>query len=815
MADDIDKKREKLKVEYDLNQLILKSAQANLIVAKSGLDIKNNLVAELQSQSSVSSKIESVNTSIDKLLLEQVKSGTAVNEKLIERLSSTKNMLEMHQKEAKLMDAQKAYLAERNKGLKNIFGITSDIEDAVLNGTFKALAMNKAFENIGASVSRMSDSVQDSVKNLGLSGASAMELQGNIEQARFSMTGLLYGSEAVAASGKAIAEKYGSASMATADLIEGVTQLSSLGLDASEATDLASVFKSAGVEATEVKGVISDIAKKEGISAKKAMEGMSGQMSQLVGKSEAQLKTIIKSNAQLVKQGTTLAQIEDISNNMLDIETSLKAAGKARIMLGRDMNTTAVRDASMALQAARSDDERAAARKKISEEILKGVGGMEEFAQMTMKEKEVAAAAYGMSRDELSTMMEKKKVNDEMVAQYGDQAEFMQGLIGGAKQLGAATADFVIELGKAAAKMVVMNVMQGKGTGLKNLIPGMGGKGGGGGGQTDLSNSEAKPTKASQGSGKGLKSLAGGLKAMGSGKVLFGIFNMALAGPALLLSLPAIPFLLFMGKANLKSLYKNFSGLARGLEKMGTGDVLAGAGVLLLAAISMVAGTLAIPFLTFMSLPGIGKTIQANFKGLAAGLTAFGNPGTAIAVLIGIGLLAALGVAMIPFAYSLSLLSPLVEAFGNIFIGVFAAIPPIITAVADGLVNMMNAVTMENVGAMLLLGPALMGVAFGLLAIGMMGVPGLLALTGLGAVTVLLAPTLMGIADSIGDMMGGGSDDTDSNSDNSDSKLIDAINGLRGDIQSQPILISVDGKVVSEITKIQSRQGVSKNVYRK
>ena len=813
MADDIDKKRKVLQAEYDLNQQILKSAQANLIVAKSGLDIKTQLITELESQSSVSSKIESVNTSIDKLLLEQVKSGTDVNQKLIERLSSTKEILKMSQKEAKLVDAQKAYLNERNKGLKGIFGITSDIEDAVLNGTFKALAMNKAFENIGASVSRMSDSVQDSVKNLGLSGASAMELQGNIESARFSMTGLLYGSEAVAASGKAIAEKYGSASMATADLIEGVTQLSSLGLEASEAADLASVFKSAGVEATEVKGIISDIAKKEGISAKKAMEGMSGQMSQLVGKSEAQLKTIIKSNAQLVKQGTTLAQIEDISNNMLDIETSLKAAGKARIMLGRDMNTTAVRDASMALQAARSDDERAAARKKISEEILKGVGGMEEFAQMTMKEKEVAAAAYGMSRDELATMMEKKKVNDEMVAQYGDQAELMQGLIGGAKQLGAATVDFVIELGKAAAKMVVMNVMQGKGTGLKNLIPGMGGKGGGG--QTDLSNSEAKPTKASQGAGKGLKSLAGGLKAMGSGKVLAGIFNMALAGPALLLSLPAIPFLLFMGKANLKSLYKNFSALARGLGKMGTGDALAGAGVLLAASISLTAAMLAIPFLAFMSIPGIGKTIEANFKGIAAGLKTFGNPTTFAEIGTGIILLGLLGVAMIPFAYSLSLLSPLVEAFGNIFIGVFAAIPPIITAVADGLVNMMNAVTMENVGAMLLLGPALMGVAFGLAAIGMMGIPGLLALTGLGAITVLLAPTLMGIADSIGDMMSGGSEEADSNSGKSDSKLIDAINGLRGDIQSQPIMITIDGKVVSEITKIQNRQGVSKNVYRK
>ena len=38
---------------------------------------------------------------------------------------------------------------------------------------------------------------------------------------------------------------------------------------------------------------------------------------------------------------------------------------------------------------------------------------------------------------------------------------------------------------------------------------------------------------------------------------------------------------------------------------------------------------------------------------------------------------------------------------------------------------------------------------------------------------------------------------------------------MRGDIQSQPILINVDGKVVSEMTKIQNRQGVSNNGYRK
>ena len=78
----------------------------------------------------------------------------------------------------------------------------------------------------------------------------------------------------------------------------------------------------------------------------------------------------------------------------------------------------------------------------------------------------------------------------------------------------------------------------------------------------------------------------------------------------------------------------------------------------------------------------------------------------------------------------------------------------------------------------------------------------------------------MGITDSIGDMMGGDSDESDT--DGGNSALITEIKalgreliGMRGDIQSQPILINVDGKVVSEMTKIQNRQGVSNNGYRK
>ena len=119
----------------------------------------------------------------------------------------------------------------------------------------------------------------------------------------------------------------------------------------------------------------------------------------------------------------------------------------------------------------------------------------------------------------------------------------------------------------------------------------------------------------------------------------------------------------------------------------------------------------------------------------------------------------------------------------------------------------------------MLLGPALMSVAAGLGAIGTIGLPGLLALTGLASVTVLLAPSLMGIADSIGDMFSNDSSDDSADDDSALIKEIKALGaeliGMRSDIQSQPIMISVDGKVVSEMSKIQNRQGVSKNGYRK
>ena len=44
-------------------------------------------------------------------------------------------------------------------------------------------------------------------------------------------------------------------------------------------------------------------------------------------------------------------------------------------------------------------------------------------------------------------------------------------------------------------------------------------------------------------------------------------------------------------------------------------------------------------------------------------------------------------------------------------------------------------------------------------------------------------------------------------------ELLSEIKGLRQDLQAQPIMVNVDGKVVSKISRVQSRQSVSKQGY--
>jgi len=150
--------------------------------------------------------------------------------------------------------------------------------------------------------------------------------------------------------------------------------------------------------------------------------------------------------------------------------------------------------------------------------------------------------------------------------------------------------------------------------------------------------------------GDKLKDLAGGLEAMGTMKVLAGALNLIPTGLGFLLMLPGIPALFLLSKIDISSVGKGLGSLGKGLEKLGSTKVLFGAFNLIPIGLGFTLMTLGMIGMGLIALLGI--PLGAGLTAMSAGLTAMGNP----AIFMGALGILAVGAALIPFTFALSLL---------------------------------------------------------------------------------------------------------------------------------------------------------------
>lgn len=700
-----------LQAEYDFTQKILSAAQTNKILSNQATQSKAELLSQLAQESDLKTKISTIDEAIEDMLKEQVERGDEVNQHYITQLESMKKLLQDKQKEKDLEEELSGYYEGVNDELYTSLGTMGDMLKA---GTAigAAMALFKGLtEQIGAAFQNTLGFAAELNTQLGISGEESMRMgfQNLAPSAIFSRFSIEQLNQAT----KDFAETMGTTAGLTNNLRNSMAEMTAMGVGGTESAKLAQSFDSASGDAQGLTTEIKNMAKDAGVLASVTFKDLASQQRLMVGMTEKEIKLLAKKTIEINKQGLALSDMHDIANSMMDIEGSMKAQAKARVMLQGKLTQEQI-SGMTAMNAAALEYQRTGDETALLDALKQTNMSAQQFKELGPRGQEVYAQSIGMTADKLAEMIQKQeqaqKIEEGGV--FGKAAagalEMWERIPGGLKE---ATTGLIAYI----AQMAILNTMQGRGTGLGNLNP-FKKKGGGGGvpGMDATQDAGGQAGQAAQGSGGGLKSLAEGLREMGDGKVFAGIGAVALAGPAFIIALPSIPFLLFMGKVKLKALEENFGALGRGLAQMPQGAL--GALTMMLVGPALALGLLAIPFLAFMSIPATGPIIQANFTALAAGLAAFGNPGTAVFVLIGIGLMALLGAAMIPFAYALSLLSPLLEAFGNIVVGVMAAIPPIIQAIADGFVTMLGAITPETVAGLLLLGPALLSASIGMLA---------------------------------------------------------------------------------------------------
>ena len=396
-------------------------------------------------------------------------------------------------------------------------------------------------------------------------------------------------------------------------------------------------------------------------------------------------KNILAAAGYAAKLGVSMSQIAGIADNLLDFESSITKELELSAMLGKSINL------SKARELAYSGDIKGA-----TQETLRQLGGISAFNQMDYYQKKQTADLLGVTVEEFKKMATNQGQANDMTSIGVSQFDSMGELIANIGN------SYIPTILTGIAGLLTLMALANKKTGIMGrLFGGIGSAIGGAkdkllnfvspktmGPMTKMGKPDMRFKSNKEGSG-GLKSLAEGLKAMGNPKVLFGALNL-------------IP-----------------------------------------TALGMVAMIAAIPGMLGVGL--LGKIAGAGLRAFGLGLSAFGATVSAAAapILIGLGILALLGAALIPLAYALSLTAPVISAFGDVLRGAFEGIATMIPPIVDGFMSILGVITLEKVGELALFSLAVVGLAgsmyllgTSLAFLGAVGLPGLFMLAGIAALSV-------------------------------------------------------------------------------
>jgi len=404
----------------------------------------------------------------------EVKLGRKVSKIALDMLDTQIALLKKSKEQKDNLENQKELYKELKGELAGVLGGSREIAEIFKTGGIFALGAKAAissFEKMGEQFSNIFGTSFDMVKTLGLSAENAAIIGGELGKANFSMTGLIYGSEATAEAAQALADQYGNAGMATSDMIKGVTQLSALTGDAASAVDLALAYENAGIAASDVKANIQEIAGSVGVNANKVAKEMAENQDLIVSATKEELALNTRLTAELVKQGVTRESIKSSSKSLMDIENNIQQANKFRLMTGKQLDVQALTGAAVQLRTARGTENKLEAEKNLLNVIKEQMGAQENYSQMSYEEQEIVQNMLGMDHERLLTMEKANQAFDLNTELLEQGNAFMGAITAGATSAGAGFGAMTLELVKMVAQAMIFNKVMTGSSGLKNLNP--------------------------------------------------------------------------------------------------------------------------------------------------------------------------------------------------------------------------------------------------------------------------------------------------------------------------------------------------------
>ena len=772
---------EKLKQKYKFSISEIESQAKQLLLQKGIVNLTQTQLNYLQSRSKLSEKESALlQAHLDSYELENSFIDT-INSKLEERIRYEEKVRDLTGATGAIMDglggSMKALGMQSLATYLNIDGAKKAMQeeaDAIARGEkeggklevrmagIKNLAqgLNKALFSLEAIIgfvvgqlAQGSQNMADFRKQTGMSYTSAYKLNMEMKGVAASSMDNYITSEKLNKSYAMLTEQLGvSADILGGEALVSATNLEQrLGMSAEQASKLTVFSRLQGKNTEDILASSYDVVGAFNMQNKTALN-VNAVMDSVASASTATYLTMGKNVTALTEAATAakalglnMQQIEQISESMLNFEDSIGKELEAQLLTGGNINLAKAREYALTGDM-----------KGLASEIGKQEGILNAFKTKNVIAQKAAADALGITREQLADMTMQQELNvlgaENFKKTYGETAyesvkarsatekfadaiEKIKDILGSILQAFSPILDILAKiLNIPLVPYILAGVIAVKALGLS--VSGVGKAFG------SMFSMGKQAVTGLLGLFKkgGLSSALGGIK-----DKLTGGFKQGATGMGA--SSPWSPAQQGPGKAG--------GGMVESFSKINTTSLLKGAAAMLIVAgaIFVFAKSLqefekikdwtniAIGLGAFgvsMGVIGaVGEFAAVGLEALAVGLTSFGaammGPG-------GLGL-AALVVAAIGLGAALNLAAPGIEAFGKVITAVFTGLATLIPVIVNGFVNLISAIA-GGIGPLLLLGPALFGIAAGL---GAVGAAGLMSLPGIGALAIVskIAPSIV------------------------------------------------------------------------
>ena len=385
----------------------------------------------------------------------KLQDNRALTEAKLNNLSKYKNTLgdEEYQKQQRLIQDHLDYLGQQEEELENINTINDGF--IIQGGLTKAIGKNikeyvTGLDKSGIAAALMNDEISgfekasvageaaimalakgalqassnaaNLAKETGISSKSSYALQRDFANVAINTEKAFINSVGLNESFTSLVKQTGLLSTFSGDTLTTLTTLTKqLGLGVKEASQLSLLARTQG-EDTE--GILDSTVKtvnavnrqrKSAINAKAVLNDISTASASIVVSLGMSPQLLAEAATEARALGLNLEDVDKIADSLLDFESSIENELKFQMLTGKEINLDKARQLAL-------DNDLAG----LSEEIANNSGITEAFATGNRIQQEAAAAALGMSRNELGQMvMQQQYLNlsqDDFIAKYGEQS---------------------------------------------------------------------------------------------------------------------------------------------------------------------------------------------------------------------------------------------------------------------------------------------------------------------------------------------------------------------------------------------------------